>query len=106
MRRPESRCTRICWYESGMGVSFTPDRNRAGALRHCAASSAVRATWRDTLSVGGRLREVARSPPWHGPARTTRPALYGHDIWLHAGLALVGGYFGFMNRQEGRFERA
>lgn len=22
--------------------------------------------------------------------------LYGHDIWLHAGLAAVGAYFGFM----------
>jgi hypothetical protein len=32
--------------------------------------------------------------------------LYGHDIWLHAGLALVGGYFGFMHRQERRLERA
>lgn len=25
--------------------------------------------------------------------------LYGHDIWLHAGLAAVGAYFGFMHRQ-------
>ncbi|HYF41879.1 MAG TPA: DUF4383 domain-containing protein [Ramlibacter sp.] len=26
--------------------------------------------------------------------------LYGHDIWLHALLAAVGAYFGFMHRQE------
>jgi hypothetical protein len=26
--------------------------------------------------------------------------LYGHDVWLHAALALVGAYFGFMHRQE------
>jgi hypothetical protein len=24
--------------------------------------------------------------------------LYGHDIWLHAVLAAVGAYFGFMRR--------
>ncbi|TFY99190.1 DUF4383 domain-containing protein [Ramlibacter henchirensis] len=32
--------------------------------------------------------------------------LYGHDIWLHAVLAAVGAYFGFMHRQEHRLERA
>ncbi|HYF17860.1 MAG TPA: DUF4383 domain-containing protein [Ramlibacter sp.] len=32
--------------------------------------------------------------------------LYGHDIWLHAGLAAVGAYFGFMHRQDRRLERA
>jgi hypothetical protein len=26
--------------------------------------------------------------------------LYGHDIWLHAALALVAGYFGFVRRDQ------
>lgn len=26
--------------------------------------------------------------------------LYGHDIWLHAALALVAAYFGFMRRDD------
>lgn len=26
--------------------------------------------------------------------------LYGHDIWLHAGLALVAAYFGFVHDRE------
>ena len=26
--------------------------------------------------------------------------LYGHDIWLHAGLAVVAAYFGFMHERE------
>ena len=26
--------------------------------------------------------------------------LYGHDIWLHAALALVAAYFGFVRREE------
>ena len=26
--------------------------------------------------------------------------LYGHDIWLHAALAVVAGYFGFMHERE------
>lgn len=32
--------------------------------------------------------------------------LYGHDIWLHAGLSAVGLYFGFGHRQERRVEHA
>ncbi len=27
--------------------------------------------------------------------------IYGNDIWLHAGLALVAAYFGFLHRQDG-----
>ena len=27
--------------------------------------------------------------------------LYGHDVWLHAALALVAAYFGFRNETEG-----
>jgi hypothetical protein len=26
--------------------------------------------------------------------------LYGHDVWLHALLAAIGGYFGFLHRDE------
>jgi hypothetical protein len=26
--------------------------------------------------------------------------LYGHDVWLHAGLAAVGAYFGFMHSRD------
>lgn len=26
--------------------------------------------------------------------------LYGHDVWLHAGLALVAAYFGFVHDRE------
>jgi hypothetical protein len=32
--------------------------------------------------------------------------LYGHDIWLHAGLAAVAGYFGFMHERERPLTRA
>jgi hypothetical protein len=32
--------------------------------------------------------------------------LYGHDIWLHAVLAAVGFYFGFMHRTEQPLRRA
>ncbi|MCY7314426.1 MAG: DUF4383 domain-containing protein [Rubrivivax sp.] len=32
--------------------------------------------------------------------------LYGHDIWLHAVLALVAGYFGFVHREtQGNTQR-
>ena len=27
--------------------------------------------------------------------------LYGHDIWLHAGTALIAAYFGFVARDDG-----
>ena len=26
--------------------------------------------------------------------------LYGHDVWLHAGLAIVAGYFGFIHERD------
>ncbi|AEG92784.1 DUF4383 domain-containing protein [Ramlibacter tataouinensis] len=32
--------------------------------------------------------------------------LYGHDVWLHAGLAAVGAYFGFIREQEVPLERS
>lgn len=32
--------------------------------------------------------------------------LYGHDVWLHAALAAVGLYFGFIHRQPQRLSRA
>ena len=32
--------------------------------------------------------------------------LYGHDIWLHAGLAAVAAYFGFMYEQARPLTRA
>ncbi len=28
--------------------------------------------------------------------------LYGHDVWLHALLSVVGLYFGFMHREDAR----
>ena len=31
--------------------------------------------------------------------------LYGHDIWLHAALAVVAAYFGFMHEREMPMER-
>jgi len=27
--------------------------------------------------------------------------IYGHDVWLHAGSALVAAYFGFVAREDG-----
>lgn len=32
--------------------------------------------------------------------------LYGHDVWLHAGLAAVAAYFGFMYERERPLTRA
>jgi hypothetical protein len=32
--------------------------------------------------------------------------LYGHDVWLHALLAAVAAYFGFMHRQQVPVQRA
>ena len=32
--------------------------------------------------------------------------IYGNDIWLHAGLAIVAAYFGFVHKQRADFRHA
>ena len=32
--------------------------------------------------------------------------LFGHDVWLHAGLAVVAAYFGFLHREAPAADRA
>ncbi len=47
-----------------------------------------------------RLREWVRPVPGLEPTRTTfgLVPIYGHDVWLHAVLALIAAYFGWVNR--------
>ena len=78
----------------GMGGVLAA-RSRAGSLAYARGVALIYAA----LTIGGLI-----------PATSTTFGLvpiYGNDIWLHAGLALVAAYFGFVRAEPAdRLRRA
>jgi hypothetical protein len=70
----------------GLGVS----RSHAGAVLYARAVTVVYAllTVMGLVSAGNLHTTFGLVP------------LYGHDVWLHAALALVAAYFGFVRRES------
>lgn len=78
-------------------ITWFTSRSAYGALQPTAAIGAAKLYGKSVAVIYGVLVVMGLIPGMNTTLGLI--PLYGHDIWLHAALALVAAYFGFRSEE-------